>query len=54
MLAAGEFGVVDARKPQEIRAAALEEFEVARMIDDARKVGIGEVDADDMAVAGRG
>ena len=54
MLAAGEFGVVDARQPQEIRAPALEEFEVARMIDDARKVGIGELDADDMALAGRG
>ena len=45
MLAVGELGVVDAGQAQEIRAAALEEFEIAGMIDDAGEIGVGIVDA---------
>ena len=44
MLAVGEFGVVDAGKPQEVGTAALEEFEIARVVDDAGEIGVGEID----------
>ena len=53
MLAVHQLGVVDAGQPQEIGAAALEEFEVACMVDDAGKVGVCEVDAGAQPMAER-
>jgi hypothetical protein len=44
MLAVGEFGMMHAGKPQEIRAPALEEFEITRVIDDAGEIRVGEID----------
>src|SRR5262249_8159507 len=45
VLAFGELGVVDAGKAQVVGAAALEEFEIAGVVDDAGEVGVGEIDA---------
>ena len=42
MLAVGQLGVVDAGKPQIIGTAALEEFEIARVVDDAGEIGVGD------------
>ena len=53
MAAAGQFGVMDAGQPQEIRAAALEEFEIARVVDDAGEIGVGIIDARHQPVAER-
>lgn len=41
MLAVGKLGVVDAGQPQIIGTAALEEFEIARVVDDAGEIGVG-------------
>ena len=40
-----ELGVVDAGEPQIVGAPALEEFEIARVVDDAGEIGVGVVDA---------
>ena len=44
MLAVGELGVMDAGEPEIVGTAALEEFEIARVVDDAGEVGVGVVD----------
>ncbi len=51
--AVGELGVQHADEPQEVGAAALEELEIAGMIDDAGKVGVGEIDPRPEQMAGR-
>ncbi len=53
MLAVGQLGVVHAGEPQIVRAAALEEFEIAGVVDDAGKIGVGVVDPRHQPVADR-
>ena len=54
MLAVEKLGVVDAGEAQVVGAAALQEFEIAGMVDDAGKIGVGEIDAHHEAVTERG
>ena len=53
MLAGLQLDVVDAGQSQEVGAPALEELEIARMVDHAGEVGIGEIDPRDQPVPGR-
>ena len=46
IIAIEKIRVMDARQPQEIRPAALGEFQVIRVIDDAREVRVLVVNAD--------
>jgi hypothetical protein len=48
---AGKDRVVNAEEPEEIRSAALEEAEIAGVIDRPRKIGVLEVDANAERVA---
>ena len=44
MLAVGKLGVVHAGQPEIVGAAAFEEFEIARVVDDAGEIGVGVID----------
>ncbi len=50
-LAGLQLGMVDAGQPQEIRPPPLEEFQIARMVDDAGEIGIRVIDARQKPVA---
>ncbi len=51
MLALGQLGVMDAGEPQIVGTAALEEFKITRVVDDAGEVGVGVVDPRHQPVA---
>ncbi len=46
ILAVGDALMVDAEQPDEVRPAALAEFQVVGVIDDAGEIGVLEIDAD--------
>ncbi|WP_342586634.1 hypothetical protein [Methyloligella halotolerans] len=43
--------MVDAEQPDKVRPAALDEFQIVRVVDDAREIRVLEINADGQHVA---